>query len=162
MIREVSGLLEDVVELGHGCIEIYGRTLDCQFCARGSHTFFEIGRSGKVLCEACINGLVESFWHRYGGFPSFKHPIPYPERKVNATLRRKVFERDAYRCRYCGDHRNLVLDHVEPFARGGACSLENLVTACRPCNVAKGARNPEEAGLVLRPVMEKEQDNGTY
>ena len=70
-------------------------------------------------------------------------------------LRAQVLERDGYRCRYCGDPEYprewLVADHVVP-APGGETSLDNLVTACRPCNKSKGGRTPEEAGMSLLPV----------
>src|SRR5580700_7875661 len=59
---------------------------------------------------------------------------------------RKILERDHYRCQYCGldamaNFENSLLmtvDFVHPRARKGKKSPENLVTACRPCNVIKG------------------------
>jgi hypothetical protein len=41
---------------------------------------------------------------------------------------------------YCGrifPDDELTLDHVEPRVKGGDRSDGNLVTCCRPCNVAK-------------------------
>ena len=61
-------------------------------------------------------------------------------------LRRLVLERDGRRCVYCGASDRLECDHVIPVAQGGTDSLENLVTACLPCNRDKGARTPEEWG----------------
>lgn len=57
----------------------------------------------------------------------------------------EVFERDSYVCQYC----SIVAvsphcDHVVPLSRGGASTLENLVTACPTCNMKKGARTPQE------------------
>jgi 5-methylcytosine-specific restriction endonuclease McrA len=60
----------------------------------------------------------------------------------------KVFKRDHFKCHYCGLdglHRFenwliLTIDHVHPHARGGARSMDNLVTACQPCNLIKGRR----------------------
>ena len=57
--------------------------------------------------------------------------------------RLRIFERDAYRCVYCGQQfpfEELTIDHVEPRIRGGDQSDGNLVTACRPCNTLKGHR----------------------
>ena len=31
----------------------------------------------------------------------------------------------------------------------------NLVVACRPCNLRKGARTPEQAGMVLRSLAQE-------
>ena len=41
-------------------------------------------------------------------------------------------------CAYCGADWEHV-DHVVPLARGGAHALANLVPACAPCNLSKGA-----------------------
>ncbi|GAC1687385.1 MAG: hypothetical protein NVS9B3_05930 [Gemmatimonadaceae bacterium] len=57
--------------------------------------------------------------------------------------REAVFERDGYRCVYCGTvfpAEELTVDHVQPRLRGGDNSAGNLVTACGGCNVTKGHR----------------------
>jgi len=66
--------------------------------------------------------------------------------------RRNVMLRDAHQCQYCSKKppiRDLNIDHVIPKSRGGADSWENLVTACRPCNLRKGRRTPDEAAMRL-------------
>lgn len=65
---------------------------------------------------------------------------PKPEKKIPAALRTAVFERDAYRCVFCGSWHDLTLDHVIPTAKGGADVEENLQTLCRRCNCGKGAK----------------------
>ena len=46
----------------------------------------------------------------------------------------------------------LTVDHVLPKSRGGKSTWDNLVAACRSCNLRKGDRTPEEAGMrLLRP-----------
>jgi 5-methylcytosine-specific restriction endonuclease McrA len=57
--------------------------------------------------------------------------------------RRRIFERDGYRCVYCGRQfapTELTIDHIEQRVRGGDRSDGNLVTACGACNVLKGHR----------------------
>ena len=57
--------------------------------------------------------------------------------------RKEIFERDGYRCVYCGAQfpaEELTLDHVQPRVRGGDRSEGNLVTACGACNTLKGHR----------------------
>jgi 5-methylcytosine-specific restriction endonuclease McrA len=66
--------------------------------------------------------------------------------RIDADLRRQVYERDRYRCTACGTHKDLTLDHVMPVSGGGQTTAENLVTMCRPCNSRKGAREPGVAG----------------
>ena len=64
--------------------------------------------------------------------------------------RREIFRRDGYRCQYCGrEVPNLTVDHVVPQRRGGHDTWQNLVAACPACNVHKGERTPEEAGMPL-------------
>lgn len=76
-------------------------------------------------------------------------------RNLVRLSRRNVMLRDEHRCQYCGKTpgpRDLNIDHVFPRSRGGPASWENLVTACRACNLLKGNRTPDEAGLsLLRP-----------
>lgn len=57
--------------------------------------------------------------------------------------RRKIYERDAYKCQYCGKQLTrftATLDHVTPVSQGGENSLSNLITACRECNSKKNAK----------------------
>lgn len=57
--------------------------------------------------------------------------------------RSQIFERDGYRCVYCGERfpaEELTVDHVQPRVRGGDRSEGNLVTACGGCNTLKAHR----------------------
>jgi hypothetical protein len=57
--------------------------------------------------------------------------------------RLKVFERDAYKCRYCTKQLTrftATLDHVQAVAEDGDNSFGNLVTACLECNSRKHKR----------------------
>ncbi len=60
------------------------------------------------------------------------------------VIRSIIFERDGYACTYCGSDKRLEGDHILPLSRGGSNAFENLVTACKPCNLAKGSKTPEE------------------
>ena len=54
------------------------------------------------------------------------------------------------------------LDHVVPRSQGGGTSWENLVCCCLKCNVRKGGRTPEQAGmhLISRPVKPGPESHG--
>jgi 5-methylcytosine-specific restriction endonuclease McrA len=55
-------------------------------------------------------------------------------------MRLRVNARDGHRCVYCGAPDGpLGLDHLKPRVLGGSHAVENLVTACRRCNSARGA-----------------------
>ena len=72
--------------------------------------------------------------------------VPYIRRV--ALSRRAVFARDDHRCQYCGGRADSI-DHVLPRSRGGTNTWENVAAACRPCNLTKRDRTPEEAGMRL-------------
>jgi 5-methylcytosine-specific restriction endonuclease McrA len=72
--------------------------------------------------------------------------------------RDNLFERDHYRCQYCGDHfpdHKLNMDHVIPRAKGGRTSWENIVTSCIPCNTRKANRLPHQASMHLMKKPER-------
>ena len=72
--------------------------------------------------------------------------------------RDNLFERDRYRCQYCGDHfpdHKLNMDHVIPRAKGGRTSWENIVTSCIPCNTRKANRLPHQASMHLMKKPER-------
>lgn len=57
--------------------------------------------------------------------------------------RLKIYERDNYRCTYCGKQLTrftATLDHITPVSKGGDNSAENLKTACLQCNSRKTDR----------------------
>lgn len=61
------------------------------------------------------------------------------------AIRRQVFERDDFTCQYCRARGvRLECDHVIPLSKGGVTALENLTTACFPCNRSKGAKSVQE------------------
>ena len=72
--------------------------------------------------------------------------VPY-QRTVPVT-RRAVFGRDEHTCQYCRGPAESI-DHVIPKSRGGLNTWDNVVAACRRCNVRKGSRLPSEANLTL-------------
>lgn len=73
--------------------------------------------------------------------------VPYRGVLLN---RHNLFRRDNHECQYCGSQKHLTVDHVVPRSKGGASSWTNLITACHRCNVQKGNKMPEEAGVVMK------------
>lgn len=69
-----------------------------------------------------------------------RHPQAKTKAVIPAGLRTQVFERDAYRCKHCGTHKDLRADHIHPESKGGPATLDNLQTLCAPCNSKKGVR----------------------
>lgn len=82
---------------------------------------------------------------------SLKEYIPAARRA--AFTRFNVFLRDRFTCQYCGrrfSSHDLTFDHVVPRSLGGRTTWANVVAACGPCNLRKGAKPLRQAGMHLR------------
>ncbi len=80
---------------------------------------------------------------------------PRGSRLVPPLSNSELFLRDGQICMYCGHEyaeHMLTRDHVRPLSQGGKDCWRNVVTACKPCNHAKGARTPEQSGMSLLAV----------
>lgn len=104
----------------------------------------EIGGSARVIQTVCSAIRVPELivLQSYDKQPVLRVPFS----------RRNLFLRDNYRCQYCGvkaSSDDLSVDHVFPRSRGGDSTWVNCVLACHGCNVRKGNRTPQEAGMRL-------------
>ena len=112
-----------------------------QLCAAIAVEALPISRQGDGNCGNIIDLLKEALQAAslYVD-PSTVVRAGYRKTPIKPSLRRKVFERDGYRCKKCNDHLDLCADHVIPESAGGLAELDNLQTLCRPCNSKKGVR----------------------
>ena len=85
----------------------------------------------KALKQIARQRLVEE-----GVIFDEEHKRPYIPRDIVGF----VYMRDGGRCRECGSTKNLQLDHIIPFSKGGSSELENLQLLCKECNLKKGAK----------------------
>ena len=82
--------------------------------------------------------------------------------RISILTRPNIYARDHYLCQYCGAKEGstrvingkptkvvLTLDHILPESRGGPFAWDNLASSCKTCNLKKGDRTPEEAGMPL-------------
>lgn len=85
-------------------------------------------------------------------YPAVLRLMEYKSIPFHGVLlnRANLFRRDKGECQYCGSRKNLTIDHVVPKSKGGKTNWINLVTACNRCNISKGDKTPEQAGMVLR------------
>src|SRR2546423_6189820 len=74
--------------------------------------------------------------------------VTVPFRRRVAVSRRAVMARDGGLCQYCGGRADSI-DHVVPRSKGGEHTWENVVAACRPCNVRKRDRMLHETSMRL-------------
>ena len=96
--------------------------------------------------------------------PSVTFPVPSvirlhrfvrkPPLQTLSFNKRNILKRDGHTCQYCGHNsgERMTIDHVFPRSLGGRTVWENVVSACRACNLKKGSRTPQEAGMTpMRP-----------
>jgi 5-methylcytosine-specific restriction endonuclease McrA len=59
-------------------------------------------------------------------------------RQISQRVSWAVYERDDYRCRYCGLRAPLTVDHLVLWEEGGPSIEANLAAACKKCNRTRG------------------------
>ena len=128
---ECSTACTDAYYAGH-----YRKDFHCLQCGQAFR-----GRHTAAYCSGACRVAAHRAAHRspLNGVRAGSPPKPPLVR-----LRFDVLERDCFRCRYCGRSADsgavLHVDHVHPKAKGGEWSMNNLITACRECNLGKGDR----------------------
>lgn len=121
-----------------------------QFCtAKRAILMVLSGRAEKIECDGYV---VRS--------PSISFQLPTVIRTLKMVKRnsrkplsfskKNILRRDNYVCQYCGGREiALTVDHVLPKSRGGKTNWNNMVVACKPCNLKKGNRTAREANMKL-------------
>lgn len=82
------------------------------------------------------------------------------QRQIDGQVMWRVFKRDGYKCRYCGNSGiPLTVDHLILWEEGGPSIDKNLITACRKCNKTRG--NTSYVDWLNHPVYRKVSRNLT-
>jgi len=80
----------------------------------------------EVLAKAEDGSIVKAF-------------IRKSQRAIDGSVNWKVFKRDGYACRYCGnDDCPLTVDHLVTWEEGGPSTVANLLSSCKKCNKNRG------------------------
>jgi 5-methylcytosine-specific restriction endonuclease McrA len=96
--------------------------------------------------EAALDDLLGEYVDQLGYGYHRRKPYqlgtraPAPRSGVTPRVRFLVFQRDGFRCVYCGatpKQSQLHVDHIVPVAKGGTDHPSNLATACVECNLGK-------------------------
>jgi 5-methylcytosine-specific restriction endonuclease McrA len=79
------------------------------------------------------------------------HFVKQPIAPTLSFNKKNIFKRDAFTCQYCGRNggERMTIDHVIPKSLGGRTVWDNVVSACRACNLRKGNKSPRDVGLRL-------------
>jgi len=92
---------------------------------------------------------------------------------LTEALRQRIRQRAENRCEYCLSHQDYIMgrlqiDHIQPVAKGGANTEDNLCLACELCNQYKWTQieaiDPESGELVslFNPRLQKWQEHFTW
>lgn len=114
------------------------------FLQENKELLLHIARWGDGEC-GYISDVANKILH--GDDPQNQEKRHPKKAKLAGELRTQVFERDKYRCKHCGTHLNLSVDHIIPESKGGESTLYNLQTLCRSCNSRKGVKMPQELSV---------------
>ncbi len=103
-----------------------------------------VDNKAQTFNKAEVMGLIDRLNDRSGYYYNDRgiwDSLCRVERgKVSNKLRIMVYERDGYKCRYCGRGEGeckLEVDHIKPISKGGKSTYDNLQTLCEDCNKQK-------------------------
>ena len=87
-------------------------------------------------------------------------------KKLTKAERIEVYEKYGGRCAYCGEHidyKDMQVDHLEAYWKGGADEMENYMPSCRQCNHYKRGNSLEGFRKLIEDIPYKlERDSYIY
>ena len=175
-IKGHIGYNKGKILIPHNCMDcgkaVQKNTKRCRSC----YAKTQIGKAPFVFTEKIREKLSKShlgqipvnkgekYPERSGeNSPNWKGGIT-PESKrqrilFRNTMQKIIFERDNYTCQFCGSHKDLQIDHIQPWSEyvEGRFDINNCRTICAKCHykVTFGREMPEEVktwGRNLRKV----------
>lgn len=140
MVRDKMRRYNEAYKAEHGI----SPTAKYKRLAKGKPTVSEsCSVCGEAMTNSCFREGVDPAHKRCRGF------FVIPD-----SVRRAIYERDSWSCHLCGESVDPSalpssdwypsLDHVIPRSMGGPDDPENLKTAHRWCNTARGVKTVEE------------------
>ena len=100
--------------------------------------------SGRIIRSPSVLFVIPAVirLHRY---------VKRPASSAISFNKKNILKRDAHTCQYCGRNggERMTIDHVIPRSLGGRTVWENVVSACRDCNLKKGNKPLHEASMAL-------------
>lgn len=122
--------------------------------------------NAKVVLNEKIDRSMTSVWGNAMAQlnPQMQQQNKKPRKRkaISNGTRFNIFNRDNFRCTYCGrssseDGVKLEVDHIIPVVKGGKNTEENLTTACYECNRGKNAKLLNKPLDKRKSVLTKEQ-----
>lgn len=82
--------------------------------------------------------------------PCNKAPATPYRRNIGLAQRRRILKRDGHKCVWCGETKNLHVDHITPYSAGGSNEDDNLRVLCRACNLSRVDRKGPQEDTLLK------------
>ncbi len=120
---------------------------ECKKLMRNKHPeeFYKGTKAKTVICESC----GKEFQTNHQGKLTCSKECRKKRDRIREFRNKEIsdfviFERDGFRCVYCGkssveDGVRLEIEHIYPIKKEGSADLFNIVTACSVCNGQKSA-----------------------
>lgn len=109
--------------------------------------YISSGGNASLQCDVVMDiENLNKFVKYLSEIIKFKKSVAGQRALMTTELRKKILQRDGYKCKKCGvstkEEANLLLevDHILPLSKGGLTTEDNLQTLCWKCNRKKGAR----------------------
>jgi 5-methylcytosine-specific restriction endonuclease McrA len=104
---------------------------------------------GYEICKLCSRVFKKAVYNqKYCSIECKKqHDLVKAEYIKNVQQSRWIiYERDEFRCVYCGrssieDKAVLCIDHIDPYCRNFDSNIYNLITSCLTCNLSKNVKD---------------------
>lgn len=133
----------------------------CRQCGRAKPPAdFLAGKAQRVssTCSTCRRKAAAKHRRNYYASlpPDKRHELTHKRRAESygvahvAYSRTEILARWRRSCAYCNGVAT-HLDHVHPLSKGGEDVESNIVPACAPCNLSKGAKTLAEWSLTFAP-----------